>query len=167
MRVGSANTAVNNITFNVTNTNVSPSPVPVTGVPGGGAPVTSTPNGIEVQVVTRMPLSLFGTDTMTLSVNSSAGLTCVAGSGCGSTIIPFNTISWTSYNVDPSGQDIQSGAFTGSANQQLVSYNQNTGLFNGGQSVTMTNVLVFQYNNATLYPAGRYTGRVTYTATNL
>jgi hypothetical protein len=31
----------------------------------------------------------------------------------------------------------------------------------------MTNVLIFQYDNATLYPSGRYTGRVVYTATNI
>lgn len=167
LRVGSANATTNNVTFTVTNANVSPTPTPVTGVPGGGAPVTSPTGGIEIRVATRMPLSLFGTDTMTLTVDSTAGLACVGGTGCGATVIPMTTISWTSYNTDPSGDDIPSGAFTGSATQQLASYSVYTGFPWNGQSVTMTNVLVFQYSNATLYPSGRYSGRVVYTATNL
>ncbi len=167
LRVGSANAAVNNVTFTVTGANVSPTPTPVTGVPGAGAPATAPAGGIEIQVVTRMPLSLFGTDTMTLTVDSTAGLACVGGTGCGTTVIPMTTISWTSFNTDPSGQDIQSGSFNGTASQQLGSYSVYTGIPWNGDSVTMTNVLVFQYSNATLYPSGRYTGRVTYTATNL
>jgi len=33
-----------------------------------------------------------------------------------------------------------------------------------GGSIQMSNVLQFSYANSTLYPAGQYTGRVTYTA---
>ena len=33
--------------------------------------------------------------------------------------------------------------------------------------MTMNNVLVFRYANTTLYPSGRYLGRVTFTATNV
>lgn len=167
LRVGSANATVNNVTFTVVNSNVSPSPTVVTGVPGGGAPATAPAGGIEIQVVTRMPLSLFGSDTMTLTVDSTAGLACIGGTGCGTTVIPMTTISWTSFNTDPSGQDIQSGAFNGTANQQLGTYTVYTGFPWGGQSVTMTNVLIFQYSNTTLYPSGRYSGVVRYTATNL
>lgn len=167
LRVGSANAAVNNVTFTVTGANISPSPTPVTGVPGAGAPATVPAGGIEIQVVTRMPLSLFGSDTMTLTVDSTAGLACIGGTGCGTTLIPMTTISWTSFNTDASGQDIQSGSFNGTATQQLATYTVYTGFPWGGQSVTMTNVLIFQYSNATLYPSGRYTGRVVYTATNI
>ena len=166
LRVGSANGTINNVSFNVTGANVNPSPAAVTGVPGNGTPATSPANGTEIQVITRMPGTFFGSSTLTLTVDSSAGLSCVGGSGCGSTLIPFNTISWTSYNMDGGGDDLVSGTFNGSASQQLASRNQYTGIFSAG-SLIMTNVLIFSYNNATLDPAGRYQGRVTYTATNL
>jgi hypothetical protein len=169
MRVGSNNTTVNLVGFTVSNANIMPNPTPVTGVPTNGAPTTSPAGGVEIEVVTRNQNAVFAQRTMTLTVDSSAGLTCVAGTGCGSTIIPFSSISWTSYNLQTgnnAGQDIQSGAFTGSASQQLATYTTVI-LFGIGSSVTMNNVLVFQYDNATLYPSGRYLGRVTFTATNV
>lgn len=166
LRVGSANGTINNVSFDVLGANVSPSPTAVTGVPGNGTPGTSPANGTEIQVITRMPGTFLGSSTLTLTVDSSAGLSCVGGSGCGSTLIPFNTISWTSYNMDPGGDDLASGTFNGSASQQLAGKNQYTGIFSAG-SLIMTNVLIFSYNNVTLYPAGRYQGRVVYTATNL
>lgn len=167
LRVGSANTTVNNVTFTVTGADMNAG-TPVTGVPGAGAPASSPAGGIEIQVTTKMPLSLVGSDTMTLTVDSSrGGLACVAGSGCGTTIIPFTAIGWRSLNKDATGQDIQDGAFNGTATQVLATYTVYTGFPWTGQSPTMTNVLVFQYDNAQLYPAGRYTGRVTYTATNV
>jgi hypothetical protein len=156
MRVGSADNTVNKVTFDVLNANVSPSPTPVVGVPGSGAPATSPAGGVEVFMQTRNAATA---TTMFLNVDSSAGLSCIAGSGCGSTIIPFNTISWVSYNQDTTypGLDIQNGSFNGSSSQQLI------GVTATGVSVRFSNVLVFTYNNATLYPAGQYLGRVTYT----
>lgn len=160
MQVGSANTTVNNVTFNVNNATLFLNQTPVTGTPGNGTTATTPANGTEIRVTTRIPTNTGGV-RVTLTVDSSAGLTCVGGSGCGATVIPFSTVSWTSYNLDTAfpGFDIQNGAFTGSATQQLTNY-----VVTGG-SVTMSNVLIFQYNNATLYPFGQYTGRVTYTAT--
>lgn len=79
----------------------------------------------------------------------------------GSTVIPFNTVSWTSYNhaAPYATLDIQNGTFDGSASQPLALRTlTNT-------SIAMSNVLIFQYDNATFYPAGQYTGRVVYTAT--
>lgn len=159
MQVGSANTTVNNVTFNVTNATLFLNPTPVTGVPGNGTPATTPANGTEIRVTTRIPTNTGGRQVI-LSVNSSAGLTCVGGSGCGTTVIPFSTIRWTSYNKDTAfpGFDIQDGAFNGSATQQLTNFSVT------GGSVTMSNVLIFEYDNATLYPFGQYTGRVTYTA---
>jgi hypothetical protein len=93
-------------------------------------------------------------------------MTCVAGTGCGTTVIPFTTVSWTAYNHGTFPTfDIQNGTFTGAANQTLadIPVGRGGGRVNGG-SVTMSNVLVFQYNNATLYPSGQYKGRVVYTA---
>ena len=156
MRVGSADTTVNKVVFDVLNTNVSPSPAPVVGVPGSGAPATSPAGGVEVMLQTRNSASA---TTMFLNVNSSAGLSCIGGSGCGTTVIPFNTISWVSHNLDTTypGLDIQSGRFSGATAQQLI------GVRATGVSVRFSNVLIFTYDNATLYPAGQYLGRVTYT----
>ena len=86
--------------------------------------------------------------------------TCLSGS----VNIPFTTVSWTSY--EPAGgafsAGIASGTFTGSASQNLFA-NTVPGVVN--DSMTVSNVLVYSYSNATLYPSGTYSGRVTYTAT--
>lgn len=164
MQVGSANSGtINSVTFDVNNSAVNPSPVGVTGVPSNtpGTLATSPANGVLVSMTAQIPtVSSNSWTNVVLTVNSSAGLMCVGGSGCGSTIIPFSTVSWTSYNKDTTypGLDIQDGAFTGSASQTLTNF------YVAGGSVTMQNVLVFQYANTTLYPAGQYNGRVTFTA---
>lgn len=168
LRIGAASNTVHNVTFTVSNAAIH-NGTPVAGVPSVGTPATTPAGGVEIEVVTVMPPGIFSSDTMTLSANSTAGLTCIGGSGCGTTIIPFTSIRWTSYNLQTgtgAGQDIQSGAFNGSGNQQLATYTSGTTIF-FGNSVTMRNVLVFEYDNATIYPSGRYTGRVIYTATNL
>lgn len=164
MQVGSATPgSVNSVTFDVSNSAVSPSPVAITGTPSNtpGTPATSPSNGVYVRMTAQIPtVSANSWTSVVLTVDSSAGLACVGGSGCGSTIIPSNTISWTSYDKDTTyaGLDIQDGAFNGSASQTLTNF------YVAGGSLTMSNVLVFQYANSTLYPAGQYRGRVTYTA---
>lgn len=168
LRVGSANTTVNTVTFDILNANVSPSPTAVTGIPGNGAPTTAYANGVEVNVDARFTNNTG--NTVQLTVDSTAGLVCATASSCASTMIPFNTISWTSYNQQPTGtvaagRDIQNGSFAGTANQSLSNVTWSGGT-NQTASTTMTNVLVFRYSNATLYPAGQYTGRVIFTATN-
>ena len=169
MRVGSANMVNNVVTFNVANANVGPNPTPVTGVPSAGAnppPSPAQTNGVEVNAAAVFTNT--NGNTVTVTVNSSVALQCVTSSGCGSTTIPFSSIKWTSYNLDTfygGGSDIQSGSFTGSALQQLSKVTW-TGGSNANGSTTLRNVLVFEYDNATLYPAGQYTGTVTFTATN-
>jgi hypothetical protein len=159
MRVGAAGAVVNTVTFNVTGANVAPTPTPVIGTPDAGTPATTPVNGIEVTLTAGLVNP--GGQRVTLTVDSSAGMSCVAGSGCGTTSIPFTTVNWTSYNHDLTypTSDIQNGTFTGATNQQLTNYTVS------GGSVAMSNILIFQYNNATLYPAGQYRGRVIYTAT--
>lgn len=164
MQVGSSLPGtINNVTFDVNNSLVSPSPTAVTGVPGttAGTPATSPANGVLVSMTAQIPsVSAAGWTRVLLTVDSAAGLVCTGGSGCGSTIIPFSSVSWVSHNQDTTypGLDIQNGAFNGSASQTLTSF------YVTGASVTMQNVLVFQYANSTLYPAGQYSGRVTFTA---
>lgn len=168
LRVGSANGTVNTVTFDVSNANVSPTPVPVTGIPGNGSPATSPANGTEIQLTARIPKNQL--KTIQLTVDSSAGLSCVGGSGCGTTVIPFSAVRWTSYNKETgllAGNDIQDGVFTAGGGQLLARGVISTVGSGTGLEVVMSNVLIFQYDNATLYPAGQYTGRVIYTATNV
>lgn len=157
LQVGATGATINNVTFNVTGANTSPSPLPVQGVPDAGAPATTPAGGVRV----RMRGQWTGGDqVLRLSVNSAAGLACVGATGCGSTVIPFNTISWVAYEKGTfSTFDIQDGSFNGSTTQSLANFS-----CCGTGSVEMANTLVFTYNNATLYPAGRYTGRVVFTA---
>lgn len=163
LRVGSPG-SIDIVTFNVANANVSPNPVAVAGVSNG--PATTPANGTQILITADVP---FATSVnVSLNVDSSAGLSCVGGSGCGSTVIPFSTISWTSSNLATggfAGQDIQNGSFNGSATQTiaqipvfaLLSYS----------NVVMSNVLNFTYANASLFPAGQYRGRVVFTASVL
>jgi hypothetical protein len=157
LQVGSAGAAINNVTFNVTGANTSPSPLPVQGVPDVGTPATTPTGGVRVRMRGQWAS---GNQTLTLSVNSAAGLACVGATGCGSTVIPFNTISWVAHEKSNfTTFDIQSGSFNGSATQTLSAFS-----CCGTGSVEMANTLVFTYTNATLYPAGQYRGRVVFTA---
>lgn len=166
LRVGSDDSTVNKVTFDVSGEKVSPSPPPVTGQPSADTPPTSPSGGVEV--VVRVTNSKWR-GTIQLTADSSAGLACIPGSGCGTTIIPFNTISWVSHKKETgtyAGVDIQDGQFAGGASQGLVNYE--FGFWNFfNRSAEISNVLVFSYDNSTLYPAGQYLGRVTFTASLL
>ncbi len=146
LQVGSSS-GIDQVTFDVNNAVISPSPVAVAA------------NGAATLVKLTAEIRLSSTQVK-LSVDSSAALACVSGSGCGSTLIPFSTISWVSGNHDTvyPGFDIQDGTFNGSASQLLTNY------YVSGGSITMSNTLSFTYANTTVYPAGRYEGRVTFTA---
>ncbi|TWO66140.1 hypothetical protein FN976_26715 [Caenimonas sedimenti] len=162
LRVGSNDAIVNNVTFDVLNADVAPTPTPVTGVAGNGAPAVNPAGGVLFVVSTNRRGG--GADVVRLTANSSAGLTCSSGVCLGAGItIPFSTISWTSYEILGGGfaSGIPSGTFTGAAAQTLFT---NT-VPAGNDSLIATNVLLFQYANTTLYPSGTYTGRVTYTLT--
>ena len=164
LRVGSAG-SIDVITFNVTGTNVAPTPTAVVGTSNG--PVTSPTGGTEIAISANDSFIL-GAATVSLTANSSAGLACVSG-GCGSTVIPFTSISWTSANLQTggrAGQDIQSGTFNGSASQTLASIPIPLAILSDA-SVAMSNVLTFSYANSTLYPSGQYRGRVVFTASLL
>ncbi len=158
LQVGAAGATVNNVVFDVSGANISPTPTPVTGVPDAGTPATSPAGGVRIRLSAQWPT---GNSTVRLTVSSPAGLTCTGGSGCGATIIPFTTISWVAYEkVNFTTADIQNGSFTGAANQSLANFS----CCGGANGVEMANTLIFQYSNATLYPSGSYQGRVTYTA---
>lgn len=149
---------VNTVSFDVSANKVSPDNTPIQGVPNSTTGTTAT--GVLFRVTSEIPTVGFNnTQTITLTADSSVGLGCVSGSGCGTTIIPFSTISWTSDSAGSSVGDITDGVFSGGATQTLLTASSiNNGL-------RIENILVFTYANSTIYPAGQYTGRVTYTAT--
>jgi len=165
LQVGSALFGtVNSVTFNVTSDKVSPNNTPIEGIPSAtaGTAAASPTNGILIRLTSEIPTTMSNTwQNVKLTVDSPVGLACISGTGCGSTVIPFSTISWTSYNhgTTAAGFDIGDGAFSGGSTQTLFW----VGSYNSG--LKMENTLVFTYANSTLYPAGQYTGRVTYTAT--
>lgn len=155
MQIGTAvGGTIDNVVFNV----------PGASVPLA-TPVTSA-NTVQVIITISKPVTANPATPQTLTVNSSAGLVCQSG-GCGSTIIPMNTISWVSTVLETgtyAGWDVRSGSFTGSATQTLMSQLVNP-LFQG--PMTITNTLTFTYSNATIYPSGVYSGRVVFTASSL
>lgn len=161
LQVGASGGTVNTVGFNVTGAHTSPSPQPVQGEPDALTPATGVPGGVRVRLRGQWAT---GNQTLRLLVNSAAGMACVAGTGCGSTVIPFTTVGWVSHGLESTpgyaGWDIQSGRFDGSTAQQLVGM---TCCFTN-KAVEVANTLVFTYDNATLYPAGRYRGTVTFTA---
>lgn len=162
MRIGSHLLGtISKVTFDVTGANVSPTPTPVVGVPTAGASVGGAPaNSVRISVSNRW--TDFAGQRVIVTVDSSGGLVCTAGP-CGATTIPMSKISWTSSNLATgtyAGQDFASGSFTGSATQTLLDF---TGPVS--RSFNVTNDWVFTYANDTLYPAGVYQKRVTFTAT--
>ena len=161
LQVGSPGGTIDNVVFDVTGANVSPTPAPVTNPATVGFSITAN------------RVTSTGT-TVTLTADSSTGLPCVSGSGCGTTVIPFNKISWTSDSSSGTSLDIQPGTFNTSATQPITSYFNNVRVctffflfcFNYDYYDTnLQNNLRFTYANDVLYPAGQYRGRVTFTAT--
>ena len=149
LRVGSTGNTVDTVSFPaISGANISPAPSAVTYA-----------SLVDVEVSLQRPAINFPNNVV-LTVNSTVGMACVAGSGCGSTIIPFTDVCWVSTNKVAGGGDIQDGCFTGSATQPLASFGWV--LFS---SRRMYNTLRFTYANARVYPAGQYRGTVTYTAT--
>ena len=98
--------------------------------------------------------------TVTVNADSSLGMICQTPSRCATAIIPFSSVRWTVSNASaPSGAtpnfNIQPGSFNGSASQTIASFPSDRRL---------SSSLSFKYANNTVYPAGSYQGRVTYTA---
>lgn len=151
---------VNTVSFNVRGESLTNN-TPIVGNPSDSAwtQPTSPANGILFRVTSQIPTSLANTiQTVKFTVDSPLGLSCQNGSGCGSAIIPFNTISWVAYQRDSSGLDMNDGVFAGGTTQTLFDLStENAGL-------KIENTLVFHYSNDIIYPAGQYTGRVIYTA---
>ena len=167
MQIGSETTGtVNSVNFDVTGSLLSPDNTSVQGTPSSNTPSTTPLGGVPI-IFNAALTSRAATNYVYVKVTATtpAGLSCVSGSGCGLTVVPFNTISWVAYGngSDANSQvvDVKSGTFVNNGTQNL-SYAG----YQGG-SPNVSNILMFKYNASTIYPAGRYTGRVTYTATIL
>ncbi len=162
LQVGSA-TGIDNVVFDVSGAAAAALP---------RAPITNpTPGSVNFSITANRVSPGFE-PWITLTANSSVALKCVVGTGCGTAEIPFDSISWTTANAAASGLDIQSGTFNGGATQQLARYQNNYRecfllIFCTSYDTNMANTLNFRYSNSTLYPAGQYKGRVTFTATML
>ena len=83
-------------------------------------------------------------------------MSCTTAASCGSTTIPFDTVSWTVGNAAKvDGGDVQPGQFDMSSAQPIARF---------ASARQLKSTLLFRYANTTVYPAGTYTGRVTFTA---
>jgi hypothetical protein len=147
IRVGSFGGTVDTVNFGTVAGNVV----------GNSAAITASGT---VDVVVNALTLVSGSRTVTVNADSAAGMSCQTAATCASTLIPFSAVSWTvSNSVAPSGSpsvfDIQAGSFNTSASQTIAS-------FPSGRR--MDNTLSFKYANSTVYPAGTYRGRVTFTA---
>lgn len=163
MRVGSNLIGtISNVTFDVTGANVGPTPAPVAGTPSDSNVGTAPANSVRVSVSNRW--TAFAGNRVIVTVDASAGLACTSGP-CGATVIPFSKISWESSSLQTgtyAGQDFGSGSFTDSSTQPLLDFTVTTIPM---RSFSIVNDWNFTYSNDTLYPAGVYQGRVTFTAT--
>jgi hypothetical protein len=116
--------------------------------PGDGTLVIGNP----VMPVAFVGYSGRGRVNFLVTMNSAAGLR----NGNGDTM-PFSEISWTTRDGD-----IPGGQFNDSASQLLQQYD-----LRGRARTGVVDFLTFSYRNTRVYPAGSYTGRVTYTITAL
>ena len=166
MRVGTPTAGVvDTVQFNVVNPTVGNSLTSAPSVSGNGVAIAASSGGVPISVIMRIPNNA-NNRRFQMTVSSDAALTCVSV-GCGTTTIPFSTISWIA-TPTPSGTnsaiDFQSGTFVGGSTQSMNTFSTNQPVFR--DAITdISSTLTFSYSNVTAYLAGNYSGRVTYTAT--
>lgn len=168
LRVGTPTAgAIDTVQFNVDGASAGNSLPTVASSNGNGTPITATSGGVVIYMNMQVPVGNLA-QSVTTTVTSPAGLTCISG-GCSSTSIPFSKISWTA--TPQSSDDFQNGAFIAGSTQTIQSGALPGGGLTGilisifGGTYTASSTLNFTYANDTAYPAGSYSGTVTYTAT--
>jgi hypothetical protein len=139
---GNSNPTIDTVNFNVPGANV-----------GDGVAIAGGENGVPNQTSlidarARSPGNV--SRTVFWVVDSSAPLVCSTPATCGSTTIALSKIRWTT----PAGSEIPSGQFSGAANQALYSFQTSRYVYT---------YQTFYFANDEIYPAGNYSGRVTYT----
>jgi hypothetical protein len=110
-------------------------------------PVCNPPAQVYIGGYYRQPNSSTGAAAATLQVTTPANLTS------GTDTIPFSQISWTSTANGDSTADIPAGTFVGGT-QLLANFARNT---------FVENCFTYSYANATVPPAGTYTGVAVFT----
>jgi hypothetical protein len=153
LRVGSPSGVVDSVGFTIPGDTVGSGKAILQDVsPGANAALVQ----VEIQARTMNP----GDRTVLVTVTTPSGLCHSAG--CTAAIIPMTEIAWTSLNVQTGGADgntaqggIDSGVFAATTTTTLLT-------FPSGQRAI--NSLQFRFLNTTLFPAGTYSGRVTFTA---
>ena len=160
LRVGAAS-GVDTVQFNVQGAATGNSQVYAAPVGGSGSSIAATGTGVTFRMYMQVP-AINVPLPMTTTVTSPAALTCSAGN-CSGYSIPFSSIGWT-VTPTPSGTyaafDLQNGTFVnGGGTQTLLNFSLTTAA--GAAEVAST--MNFYYTNTVAYPAGTYTGTVTYT----
>ncbi len=160
LRVG-ATAGVDTVQFNVQGAAVGNSQVYAAPVSGNATSIAATGTGVTFRMYMQVPLFNIP-QPMTTTVTSPAALTCSTGN-CSGYSIPFSSIGWT-VSPAPSGTyaalDLQNGVFvSGGGTQTLLNFSLTTAA--GAAEVAST--MNFYYTNTVAYPAGTYTGTVTYT----
>ena len=160
LRVG-ATAGVDTVQFNVQGATVGNSQAYAAPVSGNATSIAATGTGVTFRMYMQVP-SINIPQPMTTTVTSPAALTCSTGN-CSGYSIPFSSIGWT-VSPAPSGTyaalDLQNGVFvSGGGTQTLLNFSLTTAA--GAAEVAST--MNFYYTNTVAYPAGTYTGTVTYT----
>lgn len=117
--------------------------------PGDGTPVTGTPANVPVAV-----LAYSGNNRARFRVTINTAIPLFNGTG---DTIPFSEFSWTTRDGH-----LNAGRFNDSANQLWQQFNY---FYPRGRGVI--DFLTFRYDNDQIYRPGTYTGRITYTITEL
>jgi len=146
IRVGSDGAGVDTVNFGSIDGNKVGNAQSVAGQAG---------QGVDLWVFAWTPGD--GDRVVTVTANSAMGMSCTTPSSCGATTIPFDTVSWTvgSTAQADGGGDVQSGSFNMNTAQPIARF---------PSARQLKSTLFFRYANATVYPAGTYVGRVTFTA---
>ncbi|HID82559.1 MAG TPA: hypothetical protein EYH06_03995 [Chromatiales bacterium] len=122
---------------------------PVGVQPGDGTPVNGTPVNIPVAV---LAYSGGGRANFRVTMDTSTPLI----NGAGNTL-QFSEFSWTTRDGH-----LSAGRFNNSPNQLWQQFN-----FNYPRGRGVIDFLTFRYDNDQVYRPGTYTGRITYTITEL
>ena len=97
----------------------------------------------------------------TFSYDSSAPMACSTAATCGTTAIPFSAISWTTPDADTHTPVTR---LDGTANQ-IAQVQTDTNVALGGDDNRHRNYFRYEFDNATLLPAGTYEGTITINGT--
>ena len=97
----------------------------------------------------------------TFSYDSAQPMTCTTAATCGGTTIPFSNISWTTRDNDTHTAVTR---YDDTANQ-VIQVQTDTNVATVGDSNRHRNYFRYEFDNATLLPAGTYEGTITINGT--